>query len=257
MPPSRNQRQLSQLMRVPPACYSLWMSWIAGVDGCPSGWFRICRETESGELRFDVVKNVRDLVRRDPQPSTVALDMPIGLPAAGDRACDKAARRAIGPRRSSVFPVPIRPAIAATTRQEASAITLGIDGRRVGLQTWAILPKIRSVDEALAHDEVVRATLREVHPEVSFWAWNACKAMKRHKKKGGLAERVSLAEAWLGPGILKRARGIYLKQELGDDDVVDAIAALWTAHRIAEGTATTLPDSPPTDETALPMEIVF
>ena len=183
--------------------------------------------------------------------------MPIGLPAAHDRVCDKAARMAIGRRRSSVFPAPVRPAIAAATRQEASAVTQNVDGRKVGVQTWAILPKIRSVDEALAADEVFRAAVREVHPEVCFWAWNGCCEMELHKKKGGLAERLALAEAWLGLGILKQARGTYLKKELADDDVVDAIAGLWTAQRIADGTAETLPETPPVDDTGLAMEIVF
>ena len=68
---------------------------------------------------------------------------------------------------------------------------------------------------------------------------------------------MALAEAWLGEGTLHRARGDYLKQELADDDIIDAIAGLWTAHRVADGTAETLPDSPPLDETGLPMEIVF
>ena len=73
----------------------------------------------------------------------------------------------------------------------------------------------------------------------------------------GLAERVALAEAWLGAGILERARGGYLKKVLADDDIVDAIAALWTAQRIAAGVAKALPDSPPRDETGLPMQIVY
>ena len=81
--------------------------------------------------------------------------------------------------------------------------------------------------------------------------------MQLSKKKGGLAERLALAEAWLGQGILKQARGTYLKRELADDDVIDAIADLWTAHRIADGTAETLPESPPIDDTGLAMEIVF
>ena len=48
---------------------------------------------------------------------------------------------------------------------------------------------------------------------------------------------------------MQRARGEYLKKNLADDDVADAIAGLWTAHRIADRTAETLPASPPRDET--------
>ncbi len=234
------------------------MRWLAGVDGCRKGWFRVCRDTTSGELAFDVIETVEELVTQPPGPLIVALDMPIGLPASGARECDRAARAHLGPRRSSVFPAPIRAAVTATRREEASEITAQVDGRRVGVQAWAIYRKIRGVDEALAASSSVRAAIREVHPEVCFWAWNGRRPMEWAKKKPeGLRERVALAEAWLGEGILERARGEYLKRDLADDDVVDAIAGLWTAHRIADGTAETLPASPPRDETGLPMEIVF
>src|SRR2546428_2845339 len=95
------------------------MSWLAGVDGCKKGWFRVCRERATGRLVFDVVGTVHDLVAKPPHPSIVALDMPIGLPEAGDRQCDKVARAHLGwPRRTSVFVVPVRPAIGAATREE-------------------------------------------------------------------------------------------------------------------------------------------
>ena len=40
------------------------------------------------------------------------------------------------------------------------------------------------------------------------------------------------------------------------NDILDAIATLWTAHRILDGMAETLPPSPPQDEAGLPMRIV-
>jgi predicted RNase H-like nuclease len=234
------------------------MGWLAGVDGCRKGWFRICQETDSGELEFDVLDTASAIVEAPPGPSIVALDMPIGLPVSGARTCDKAARALLGPRRGSVFPAPVRAAVVAETRERASAIGRRVDGRGVGTQAWAIYPKIRQVDEALASSTAARAAIHEVHPEVSFWAWNSRKPMQWAKKKSeGLSERLKLAEEWLGAGILSRARGEHLKKDLADDDIVDAIAGLWTAHRIANGTAEALPSPPPRDETGLPMQIVF
>lgn len=234
------------------------MQWLAGVDGCKKGWFRICRETTTGELTFDVIEAVEGLVTQSPGPEVVAVDMPIGLPPFGSRDCDLEARAHLGPRQSSVFPAPIRPALVAASREEASSITLLADGRKVSGQSWAIFPKIRAVDEALATNLAVRSAIREVHPEVCFWAWNDRRPMTWAKKKReGLNERLALAESWLGAGILARARGNHLKKDLADDDIVDAIAGLWSAHRIANGEAETLPDSPPQDQTGLPMEIVF
>ena len=232
--------------------------WVAGVDGCRGGWFRVCRDTGSGALAFDLLQSVSALVERSPGPAIVGLDMPIGLPAAGRREADTTARRCLGPRRSSVFPAPVRAALRARTREEASDITERRDGRKVGPHAWGLYAKIRSLDEALAKNASARSRIREVHPELCFWAWNSGAPMKWAKRTPqGLAERVTLAEAWLGAGILERARGSHRKKVLADDDVVDAIAALWTAHRIAAGVAKTLPDSPPHDETGLPMEIVY
>jgi len=69
--------------------------------------------------------------------------------------------------------------------------------------------------------------------------------------------RSRLAARWLGPDILDRARGEHLKKHLANNDILDAIAALWTAHRIENGTYETLPESVLVDATGLPMRIVF
>jgi predicted RNase H-like nuclease len=234
------------------------MVWIAGVDGCRKGWFRVCRETETGKLRFDVIEEVEGLVTSEPRPVVVALDMPIGLPAYGARQCDLDSRKVLGQRRNSVFPAPVRAALAARDGQEASEITQRIDGRRVSAQAWAIYRKISEVDQVLTQSPLARQRIWEVHPEVSFWAWNGEQPMDAAKKKAsGLRQRLALAEGWLGSGILERARGGYLKKELANDDIVDAIAGLWTGHRIASGEASTLPARPDTDEAGLPMRIVY
>ena len=56
---------------------------------------------------------------------------------------------------------------------------------------------------------------------------------------------------------MSRARENCLKKYLADDDILDAIAALWTARRIANGEAVRHLASPSIDEVVLPMQIVF
>lgn len=234
------------------------MTWVAGVDGCRAGWFRVARDPASGELRFDVVREARELLGAPPVARVVAIDVPIGLPARGPRPCDAAAREILGPRRSSVFPAPIRSALAARTRESASRITARADGRRVGVQAWGIYPKIREVDALLRADPRARRRLREAHPEVCFWAWNGRRPMQAPKRSPeGRRERLALVEAWLGPDLLRRARGGRPKRDLADDDVLDAVATLWTAHRILAGRALRLPRAPARDAVGLPMHIVF
>ena len=77
------------------------------------------------------------------------------------------------------------------------------------------------------------------------------------KTRAGKAMRCKLAEEWLGPDVLLLGRGRHLKNHVADDDILDAIAALWTATRIVHGEAQTLPKGPPTDSIGLPMEMVY
>jgi predicted RNase H-like nuclease len=157
-----------------------------------------------------------------------------------------------------VFPAPIRPALCAATRADASRITRQIDGRRVSAQGWQLYPKIRDVDALLESGRGARVRVLEVHPELSFRAWNAGRAIREGKKtRPGAEIRRRLADAWLGPDLLTRARNHVTRSEAADDDILDAVAALWTAVRFHAGQAVTLPPSPPTDATGLPMAITY
>ena len=113
--------------------------WVAGVDGCSAGWFRACRRLDGRGLDFRVVGSAAELLSVEPVPDVVAIDVPIGLPERGPRACDREARGLLGARRSSVFPAPVRAAIGATTHEEASARSAAASGRRVAAPTFHIL----------------------------------------------------------------------------------------------------------------------
>ena len=156
----------------------------------------------------------------------IAVDMPIGLPASGRRACDAAARAALGPRRSSVFPVPVRSALVAATFADVTGLSI---------QGWNLVPKIREVD-ACWEPRVV-----ECSPELSF-AVAAGGPMQHNKRTTeGRAERLAV----LGDvtTTVKGAAG---------HDVLDAHACLFTARRVAAGTAVTFGDNS-VDELGRPM----
>lgn len=231
---------------------------LAGVDGCRAGWF-LAFEDEAGLTsrvveRFD---EIADLVDGD---GVVAVDIPIGLPDSGRRRCDVAARARIGPRYRSVFPAPIRPALEAPTRAEADRIARRIDGRGVSAQSFAIYPKIREVDRVLQARPDARRWIREVHPEVSFTAWNGRPMNAGKATPAGARSRRRLVDAVFGPEATAEARERHLKKDLADDDILDAFAALWSARRVAAGLHGRLPAPPdpvPVDATGLRMEIVF
>ena len=178
----------------------------------------------------------------------MAVDAPIGLVERGARACDVAARAVLGPRRSSVFPAPLRPLLGAASYAEASRLRRAIEGKGLSRQTWAIVPKIVELDALLRAQRRPRApSLREVHPEVSFLKLNRDRPLAASKRKPeGRAERLALLRGWCGDAI-DRALAERRALACAADDVLDAFAALWTAERIARGAAISLPPEPPRD----------
>lgn len=220
----------------------------AGVDGCPAGW---AVATDDGALR--VVKTLADVLAL--APGVVGIDMPIGLTEAGPRPCDTLARRAIGARRSSVFPTPVRAALTARTHAGASALHRLADGRGLSAQAFGILPRIRDVDAFLQAHPDAAARVVEVHPEVSFAEMNGGAGLAHSKKTAeGRAERLALLAPTFGDAPERAGRGIA-RSALALDDVLDAFAALWSARRVASGAAHRLPEPPPLDAHGLPMAI--
>lgn len=234
------------------------MTHIAGLDGCKKGWIALYRALEESIIESRIVTSVEELFAAIDDLAVLAIDIPIGLTESGPRQCDVMARREIGPRASSVFPAPIRAVLEAMTYDEASRISRERQNCGMSKQTFAICPKIRSIDEALRSNPGLRDRVCEVHPEVSFRAWNGGAAMTDPKKTltGGSA-RLRLVSAHFGDEAFGAVRANYSRRDVADDDILDAFAALWTAERIAAGRARTLPEQPPTDDTGLPMRIVY
>jgi predicted RNase H-like nuclease len=228
---------------------------VIGVDGCASGWIAASRDAR-GAICCSHVNALVELFGNSHCPRVMAVDVPIGLLERGARDCDVEARRLLGLRRSSVFPAPIRPILTAMSQADASKIRRSVEGKGVSIQTWAIVPKIVEVDGCLRADAVRREIVREVHPEVSFFFLNGERPMNATKKKAdGQAQRLSVLRKWAGEAIVD---ALSWRRELDckADDIVDALVALWTAERIACGTAISIPPKPQLDAYGLPMEMV-
>ena len=181
--------------------------------------------------------------------AAIAVDMPIGLPAAGQRACDVEVRRRLGPRRASVFPAPIRPVLDASGYVEALELGRAADGRGMSKQSFHLLSKIRELD-ALATPRVQR-TVVECHPELCFAAMTGSPCAHPKRTPPGRAERlVALRSAFPDVDLHLAAphRGARA------DDVLDAFATAWTARRVAAGTAEHIGGD--LDERGLRMEVV-
>lgn len=199
-----------------------------GIDGCAGGWIAV-------SARGVVVGDLATVLRGAPRP--VAIDMPIGL-AAGDRACDKAARARLGPRRASVFAPPARDVVGASAWRA---------GLGISKQCYHLLPRIRELDAWITPGRQRR--VREAHPELAFALMHG--APMRHPKRtlAGRRER------------MRALRRVGLAPEEGPpagarwDDLLDACALRWSAGRLARGEALVLGGGA-RDARGLRMEIV-
>ena len=204
---------------------------LVGVDGCRAGWAAAV-ESRPGHTEVVVLASFAEVVALGAR--IVGVDMPIGLPEDGRRACDVAARRRrLGPRASSVFPAPVRAVLGATDHAEAVARSRAASGRGLSVQSWNLVGKIADVDAHVGPGDAVL----EVHPELSLATLAGRPLTTTKKTAEGIAERLALLAApfpALAGHVATRPSGC------ATDDVVDAYAVLWTVRRIAAGTAETL-----------------
>ncbi len=231
-----------------------------GVDGCKAGWFAVTRNGES--LEWLVFSTINELVTAFSTANRILIDIPIGLPWADApiRPCDRLARQILGrPRRSSVFPVPTREALAADGIVAARKINRKIVGRSVSAQTWSISPKINEVDKLLLNFHGKARLIREVHPEVCFWALNDRKPMKYRKTSvEGRNERLHILQQYEPSvtALLEDALSRTLRKQVKADDILDAFVAFVTAEA-RRGEMASLSDEPLHDAHGLPMEMIY
>jgi predicted RNase H-like nuclease len=220
---------------------------VLGVDAFTKGWIGI--ELDHGKFVGAYVADcLTKLLSAVHGIEEVGIDMPLGLAVTGSRQADVCARAFVGKRRNSVFLVPPRAVWkredntwyddsweeANQRCRELTRDERPPDGYGLSRQTWGLHVKLREANECLDTDKY---PLHEVHPEVSFAAMNG-KPLTHRKVSwtGHITRRALLAQ-----------HGIDLPDELGDagkarlDDVLDAAAAAWSAHRIATGHASRLP----------------
>jgi len=246
---------------------------VAGVDGCRAGWFIVIASLVKPKYLapqfieglpcvfnlkdFFLSRTFADVLTKTTDCKLICVDIPIGL-SDGDkpRQCDVLARKILGPvRASSIFAPPVRQCLSAKDYKMASRICFEHSGKRLNRQSFFILPKIREVDEAMTLQ--LQQHVREIHPELAFWALNGNKPLQHSKKKlAGRNERMKLL-APIFPEIVELIAKARKPQEVAPDDILDALAAAWTASQVVLNNYATLPAKPQKDSNDLRMEIVY
>lgn len=229
-----------------------------GIDGCKSGWFFVALSIDE-DWEIGIVPKISDLSEKIETSSLTLIDIPIGLREndTQERLCDLSARKVLGKRRSSVFPAPSRSAINCSTYQEGSNVNHQCTGRKLSQQSWAIANKIHEIDVFLRNREL-KGNVREMHPEVCFWALNNKTEMDQSKKTiEGINQRLEVLSQFYSHSseILNSALVKYLRKEVAKDDIIDALVGAVTAKSFHS--LETLPSKPEIDLKGLPMEMVY
>jgi predicted RNase H-like nuclease len=230
---------------------------LRGVDGCPAGWLAASLDLATGQVRGEVFEDAA-LLLRDPRVVVTAIDIPIGLPSRDrPRIVDGEARRLLKQRASSVFPSPHRAVLGAKTYPAACEASQAECGKRMSQQAYGILPKIEAVDTVLREAPELQARVFEVHPELCFYFWAGERPMRHPKRSSfGFAERLDLVRTVFGRAA-EEIREKLPPAAVHDDDILDALAALWTARRIHSGSAVKLPrGAEQLDDCGLPMRML-
>ena len=203
-----------------------------------------------------------DLVRTVGDSDRIFVDIPIGLPEGGEgRTCDREARCRLGPRGSSVFSAPVRTVLGIDTYENANRMNRVAAGKGITKQMFAITRKVQEVDTLLRQCSKARRLVREVHPEVCFWAFAGETPMclpKKARAKAGFRERLAVLSNLRTsvPDEVAQIARAFRRKEVAWDDIADAFVAALTASQPLERLRT-LPAAPETDRNGMPMEMVY
>jgi predicted RNase H-like nuclease len=202
-----------------------------GLDRARGRWVAVALRfgrVEAAEVHPDA----GSVVARWPRAAAFAVDAPIGPGETLGRRSEVEARRTLGERWASVFLTPPAALLALDDYAAANRRAKALYGQGISRQAWGLRAAILDVGAVAAAD----SRWHETHPELAFQEL-AGRALASKRSESGKAERRALL-ASMGialPGSLPGA---------ATHDVLDAGICAWVAHRIAVGSASSLPADP-------------
>ncbi len=135
-----------------------------GIDACRKGWVAVVL-SDDGDVSAHFLTEVAAIGDAVPEASSIAIDIPIGLPKSGPREADLVARVELQHRRTSVFLVPSRAVLEARDHASATALSRTQTGSGISQQAFALRSKIFEVEAWLP---IAPCPVWEVHPELSY-----------------------------------------------------------------------------------------
>ncbi len=227
----------------------------AGIDGCKIGWLLIT--FNEGAASYEVLRTKEDIHKAFEEYDRIFIDMPIGLQDEDyHRECDVLLRKELGADYApSVFTPPIRPALHAPSYAEANMISFDYTEKKLSLQAWNIVPKIQQVDELLRQNDELKDKVLESHPEYLFQKLNGGLIFQKKNLKKGIKHRLELIRNIepVADDFFRDIKEEYRRNEIAEDDIVDAMAlALFAKWSVDKGLKT-IPETVPFDSEGLKM----
>lgn len=211
---------------------------VAGVDGCRGGWLVATVAADALDVRRVELRGIGEVLD-DLTLTAVAIDMPIGLPDEGPRACDRLARRRLPGRGSTVYPAPRRAALGCSSYAEARTLLARLGGPSLSAQAWGLVRSVKVLDDLLTPADERRVV--EAHPEVAFaklcGLTGTASPLAPKRTSAGRDARRTLLAGWR-PDAVAAADG----SRLPGTDALDALACAWVAERFSTGRAEILTD---------------
>lgn len=228
------------------------MEWVSGVDGCKGGWLVVDlgyrhHQIEACDIYVLADDELDQLLSRE----RVAIDIPIGLFdqwEPGGRPPDRAARKYLGAKRSSIFSPPYRDILDLSPQQRP--IPKGMT-----LQGMHITPKIAAIDAWITPQR--QEIVIESHPECVFARLLGGEPIMANKKSlAGREARIAVLEKCL-PQCREWLQCRPPTRLAAMDDVIDAMVLAYLAHEHLQGRARRLPQTQVKDSRDLDMAIWY
>jgi len=232
-----------------------------GIDGCSKGWIAVT--LDYGQLRIKRYKTLSEIIDANPLPATFLIDMPIGLPEKlEENRPDSAARKELGERKSTIFPVPCRQAVHAVGQSRDATVKLQKEinnqvlKKSLSSQSIAIIPKIKEVDDFLQAHREYKEILCESHPELCFARLKGSVLQTKKSSAVGATERSAILSKHIKDERLEFVYDLAKELECKPDDILDAACLAVTAAFKAHSMTETIPEKPGMDARELPMQMV-
>ena len=194
--------------------------------------------------------------------SVVAVDMPLGLPTISGqwRTCERKARHLLGGERNkAVFEAPPICVLNANDHAEANCLATEAGGVALSSGTYRLVRRCRDMRQAVGPESCTasaRPRVAEVFAETCFWELNGGSPTDFTKRDWrGDEERLKLLRPKFPDidAVIEDAPKRF-GSKLQRFDLLDAVAAVWTALRLRSGFAQDLGEGE-IDEAGYPMSI--